>query len=245
MSNTNYILTSNGNFISEDELYHWGIKGMKWGVRRYQNPDGTLTPAGRRRLEKADIRWAKKKTDKITAQAKKASQKELNAYGNELLKLPGARKSDGRLSAQTVNAYNRKMAELTPAGRRRLEKADIRWAKKKTDKITAQAKKASQKELNAYGNELLKLPGARKSDGRLSAQTVNAYNRKMAELMSQKTSDLRAPSGRVVSFVAKRGEVGVFMALSNSGYDPNQYKQGVYSSGRIAYKKDHANKIDI
>lgn len=35
------------------------------------------------------------------------------------------------------------------------------------------------------------------------------------------------------------------MALSNSGYDPSQYKQGVYSSGRIAYKKDHANKIDI
>ena len=30
----NYILSSNGNFISEDELYHWGVKGMKWGVRK-------------------------------------------------------------------------------------------------------------------------------------------------------------------------------------------------------------------
>ena len=175
MSNQNYILTNEGLFLSEDDLYHWGIKGMKWGVRRYQNEDGSLTDAGRRRLEKADYKWAKKKTDKITAKAKKASQRELNAYGNELLKLPGARNANGKLSAQTVNAYNRKMAEL----------------------------------------------------------------------MSQKTSDIRAPSGRVVSFVAKRGELGVFMALSNSGYDPNQYKQGVYSSGRIAYKKDHANKIDV
>lgn len=35
------------------------------------------------------------------------------------------------------------------------------------------------------------------------------------------TSNIRAPSGIVVSFVAKRGEVGVFMALSNAGYDPN------------------------
>lgn len=34
------------------ELRHWGIKGMKWGVRRYQNKDGTLTPAGKRRADK-------------------------------------------------------------------------------------------------------------------------------------------------------------------------------------------------
>lgn len=32
-----------------NELYHSGVKGMKWGIRRYQNPDGTLTPAGKAR----------------------------------------------------------------------------------------------------------------------------------------------------------------------------------------------------
>ena len=32
-----------------DYLEHFGIKGMKWGVRRYQNEDGSLTPAGKRR----------------------------------------------------------------------------------------------------------------------------------------------------------------------------------------------------
>ena len=169
-------IVSNEYMISyAEELYHWGIKGMRWGVRRYQNEDGSLTDAGRRRLEKADQKWAKKKTDKITAKAKRASQKELDAYGKELLKLPNALKSNGKLSAQTINAYNKKMAEL----------------------------------------------------------------------MSKKTTEIRAPSGRVVSFVAKRGEVGVFMALSNSGYDPNQFKNGVYSSGRIAYRQTMANKIDI
>ena len=30
-----------------NELYHHGIKGQKWGVRRYQNPDGSLTTAGK------------------------------------------------------------------------------------------------------------------------------------------------------------------------------------------------------
>lgn len=38
--------------ISNDELYHHGIKGQKWGVRRYQNPDGTLTAAGKKRYYK-------------------------------------------------------------------------------------------------------------------------------------------------------------------------------------------------
>ena len=160
---------------SSDELYHYGIIGMKWGIRRYQNPDGSLTPAGRRKLEKQDTKWAKKKSSKITAQAKKLSQRELDVYGNYLLKLPNARNANGKLSAQTVNAYNRKMAEL----------------------------------------------------------------------MSQKVSEIRAPSGRVVSFVAKRGEIGVFMALSEAGYNPNEFKNGIWSSGKIAYKKKVVDKVEI
>lgn len=45
-----YYIMSNGSFVGENELYHHGIKGQKWGVRRYQNEDGSLTAAGKKRM---------------------------------------------------------------------------------------------------------------------------------------------------------------------------------------------------
>lgn len=47
------------------ELYHYGIKGQRWGVRRYQNADGSLTAAGQKRYDR-DIREnnAKKKENR-------------------------------------------------------------------------------------------------------------------------------------------------------------------------------------
>ena len=44
----------------EYELYHHGIKGQKWGVRRYQNPDGSLTAQGKKRYFNADGSLTKK-----------------------------------------------------------------------------------------------------------------------------------------------------------------------------------------
>lgn len=37
------------------ELYHHGVKGMRWGIRRYQNKDGSLTPAGKKRYSPEEL----------------------------------------------------------------------------------------------------------------------------------------------------------------------------------------------
>jgi hypothetical protein len=42
--------------MAEYVLCHWGIKGMRWGIRRYQNRDGSLTSAGKQRLAERQIR---------------------------------------------------------------------------------------------------------------------------------------------------------------------------------------------
>lgn len=44
----------NRYYGSRNELYHHGVKGQRWGVRRYQNEDGTLTRAGRERYNAKD-----------------------------------------------------------------------------------------------------------------------------------------------------------------------------------------------
>ena len=77
----NYILSSNGNFISEDELCHWGIKGMKWGVRRYQNYDGSYTKAGIKRYNNAMAVY-----DKRQQEYKKAKNDGLKGDGLKLKK---------------------------------------------------------------------------------------------------------------------------------------------------------------
>ena len=132
----------------------------------------------------------------------------------------------------------------TPAQLGYLTKKDNKWVKKNTQKVTEKARKKSSKELMKYANELMKDPNAVNKSGKLSAATINSYNKKMASLMNEQVSDLTSPSGKVVRFVAKRGEVGVFMALADQGYNMNQLKNGIYDSGKVAYRSTVVDKIE-
>lgn len=115
----------------DDHLVHWGIKGQKWGIRRYQNKDGTLTPAGKKRYAQEMAKLKKeekilKNKQRTQAQLDKldAKRKEIDAMkkGKPLPKEPSKSKktlkdmSDDELRT-VVNRLQmeKQYRELTPA----------------------------------------------------------------------------------------------------------------------------------
>ena len=85
-------------YQNTDELYHHGVPGQRWGFRRYQNPDGTLTPAGRRRANKLAEKYAK-----VTG--KKLIVKKRSVQGNEKQKP----KTISEMSDQEIQAKINRM----------------------------------------------------------------------------------------------------------------------------------------
>lgn len=67
------------DIIVDGELYHHGIKGQRWGVRRYQNDDGTLTEAGKKRYAKMESYRSSelRKLDKKIAKKQKTADRNI------------------------------------------------------------------------------------------------------------------------------------------------------------------------
>lgn len=66
--------------MPEQELCHFGTKGMRWGVRRYQNKDGSLTPAGKKRYADDPDRRSVDSAKLKVKSAKRAAKKAGNQY---------------------------------------------------------------------------------------------------------------------------------------------------------------------
>lgn len=123
----------------------------------------------------------------------------------------------------------------------RIERKDAKWVTKgKGAKITEKIQRKSSVEAETYARSTVGQP--RTASGRISKTFVNQYNQKLAQLMNEKVGGIPAPSGKLLRYVAKRGEIGVHTALADQGYNMNQVSKGIYASGRIAYRQETVRK---
>lgn len=175
---------------SSNELMHYGIGGMKWGIRRFQNKDGTLTPAGKKRYG-ADVEEVKKKLD--AARLKESEAKATyEKKQNRMIRLnPFEPEHSGRKYAKAMKQANKidkilqRMPKDLPVGKieeKGSDKSSVKISKdykqniKNFDKLSAEDKKVASEEIFKKIDELIESGHDGEADDRADEMSDKLYS---------------------------------------------------------------------
>lgn len=244
------------------ELYHWGILGMKWGIRRWQNPDGTLTEAGKAHYGKISGDSASKEASsaasaKATAKAtpaisavsgitEGAAKTVTNTIAGEATKRVLAGTVDGFVKGSIIGA----LAGLTVTGLYKLGKHISQKRKEKAEKILEENKQKEVEEFlknkNSDSEEYKQFKDSkefRSIGGQYEdeQEAYNAYKQHMRDAKESQEKWENSPSKENPDFTNKQVE-----ALKSQGYkfldpdeDPEENRRGPFKYDSIAdFKKN-------
>lgn len=208
--------------ISDDELYHHGIKGQRWGVRRYQNEDGSLTSAGKKRygddsnpinyrstgIKSALARRSNEKVDKSFKKWKENSDKRDNAI--DLGKKANAaklayenNKGDKSLRSEykKANSEYKKALHENTTYRKGVVKQEVgrdaaRHYLSEAKKIKKQLEKdPSNKELQKKYNQLMSKHDTERASARRAVEVASNRSKALANLKRRQTMLIKSAVG--------------------------------------------------
>lgn len=127
--------------VYNGELYHHGVKGQRWGVRRFQNPDGSLTARGIKRI--SDNRYGANRFSKYDGTAKKQAKLESSRQFKKALNTVEQGVSEEKYYLSKVRDKTAKVANKRDSVNEKLNTAASEG--KNTDKLTIKLQKMNDR----------------------------------------------------------------------------------------------------
>lgn len=180
MSENYFVEPSEGELI----LAHHGIMGQKWGIRKYQNPDGTLTEAGKRRYGTVQ-NFNKIQNARVDAEAYKIRAK-----------------AEAKVAKKQQKIEDKRNAKLEKARQKEEDKRNLKMAKemqkiqdkqaKKQAKIDEKYAMKSYKEQmkNAPKNSVLKRTAGEFANNVVKPVAMNAARDMLSNMVNKKISEM-------------------------------------------------------
>lgn len=168
-------MTTNEILMEQEHLEHWGILGMKWGVRRYQNPDGSLTSSGKQRYGSGKS-WGERHAEKKRKEAIRSGDVKTILKNRKYL-------TDKDFDKAIERA--KKSKELAGLDKnKKIQESKDRIIDSVTDSLTKERSLEKSKEARDYDLEKRKIDGSKK------AEKVVSDNKKisMAKVLATMTA---------------------------------------------------------